>query len=248
MKKILTKKTVLLAFITLSILVILALSIFLIWTQMTYSAIDSQQLHIEEMEDIEDGWSIYRAENADKGIILYPGAKVEPEAYAYLAQELSKQDITVAVPSVRLNLAIFDVSKANELIQNDTNVEWYIAGHSMGGAAAAMYADRNLDQVNGLILLGAYAASNDVLSESNLPVLSISGEVDGLSTPEKIKEYSSNIPKTTTFIEIPGGNHAYFGVYGSQSGDNEAKITVSEQQEIIIETIVNWMDTVHSTH
>ncbi|PAM94491.1 alpha/beta hydrolase, partial [Flavobacterium sp. IR1] len=46
---------------------------------------------------------------------------------------------------------------------------------------------------------------------------------------------------------IPGGNHAYFGVYGSQSGDNEAKITVSEQQEIIIKTIVSWLDTVHST-
>ncbi|MED1603171.1 alpha/beta family hydrolase [Alkalihalophilus marmarensis] len=247
MKKILTKKTVLLAFITLSILVTLVLSIFLIWTQITYSAIDSEQLHIAEIEDSEDGWSIYRAENADKGIILYPGAKVEPKAYAYLAQELSKQNITVAIPSVRLNLAILDVSKANELIQNDTNIEWYIAGHSMGGAAAAMYADRNLDRLNGLILLGAYAASNDVLSNSNLPVLSISGEVDGLSTPEKIKEYSSNIPKTTTFIEIPGGNHAYFGVYGSQSGDNEAKITVSEQQEIIIKTIVSWLDTVHST-
>ncbi len=69
---------------------------------------------------------------------------------------------------------------------------------------------------------------------------------DGLSTPEKINENSSNLPETTDFIEIPGGNHAYFGVYGSQSGDNEAQITVNEQQEIIVDLIVDWLENDHS--
>ncbi|WP_416148276.1 alpha/beta fold hydrolase [Salipaludibacillus sp. HK11] len=248
MKKILNKKALLITFITLGIIVILSLSLFFIWSQNTYSVIDAPQLKIEEVKNLEDGWYIYTAENADKGLILYPGAKVEPEAYGYLAQELSKQNITVAIPSVRLNLPILDISKANEIIKNDNRIEWYIGGHSMGGAAAAMYADRYLDRVNGLILLGSYAASNDFLSESNLPVLSISGAEDGLSTPDKIKEYSSNLPQTTTnFIEIPGGNHAYFGVYGSQSGDNEALITVDEQQEMIIDKIVNWLEDVRVT-
>ncbi|MDL4839234.1 alpha/beta family hydrolase [Aquibacillus rhizosphaerae] len=247
MKKFLNKKALFISFITIGIVVILSLSLFFIWTQNTYSAIDAHQIEIEEVKNSEDGWYIYTAVNADKGLILYPGAKVEPEAYAYLAQELSKQNITVAIPSVRLNLPILDVSKANEVIENDNRIEWYIAGHSMGGAAAAMYANQYLNRVNGLILLGAYAASNDFLSESNLPVLSISGSEDGLSTPEKIKENSSNLPQRTKFIEISGGNHAYFGVYGSQSGDNEAQITVSEQQATIIDSIVNWLDNVHGT-
>ncbi|MCK0473687.1 alpha/beta family hydrolase [Halalkalibacter sp. APA_J-10(15)] len=247
MKKFLNKKTLFISIITIVIVLILSLSIFFIWTQNTYSAIDVERLEIEEVKDAEDGWYIYTAEHADKGLILYPGAKVEPEAYAYLAQELAKQNITVAIPSVRLNLPILDVSKANEVINNGNHLDWYIAGHSMGGAAAAMYVDQHLDKVNGLILLGAYAASNDVLSESNLPVLSISGAVDGLSTPEKIKKYSSNLPETTNFIEILGGNHAYFGVYGSQSGDNEAQITVGEQQAMIIDSIVTWLNDVHVT-
>ncbi len=221
--------------------------LFFIWTQNTYGAIDAHQIDIEEVKSSEDGWYIYTAVNAEKGVILYPGAKVEPEAYAYLAQELSKQNITVVIPSVRLNLPILDVSKANEIIENENQIEWYIAGHSMGGAAAAMYADRYLNKVSGLILLGAYAASNDFLSESNLPVLSISGSEDGLSTPEKIKENSSNLPESTDFIEITGGNHAYFGVYGSQSGDNEALITVSEQQAAIIDSIANWLESDHVT-
>ena len=242
MKKILNKKTLFISFFALGLVLILSFSIFFIWSQNTFEAIDASQIEIEEVIKSEDGWYIYRAENADKGLILYPGAKVEPEAYAYLAQELSKQNITVAIPSVRLNLSILDVSKADEIIEKDDSLEWYVSGHSMGGAAAAMYADQHLDSINGLILLGAYAASNDYLSESNLPVLSISGSEDGLSTPEKINENSSNLPKTTDFIEIPGGNHAYFGVYGSQSGDNEAQITVSEQQEIIVALIVDWLE------
>lgn len=247
MKKILNKKILFISFITLGIIIILSLSAFFIWTQNTYHAIDVQQLEIEEEQTLEDGWYIYEAEDADKGLILYPGAKVEPEAYAYLAQELSKKNITVAIPSFSLNLPILDISKANEVIEKNDQIDWYIGGHSMGGVAASMYADRYLDRVSGLILLGAYTSSNDVLSESNLPVLSISGTEDGLSTPEEIKEYSSNLPQTTKFVEIPGGNHAYFGVYGSQSGDNEAQITVEEQQTIIIDSILNWLDEVHGT-
>ncbi|MFP3422722.1 alpha/beta hydrolase, partial [Bacillus sp. SIMBA_161] len=83
------------------------------------------QIEIEEVIEPEDGWYIYRADNAEKGLIIYPGAKVEPEAYVYLAQELSKQNITVANPSVRLNLSILDVSKADEIIESDNSIEWY---------------------------------------------------------------------------------------------------------------------------
>lgn len=247
MKKILKSKKLIIIVSTICILVILGLSAFLIWSQDTYEAIDANQIAVEEVRDLKDGWFLNTVENAEKGIIFYPGAKVEPEAYAFLAQELSKQNISVAIPSVRLNLPIFDVAKADEILDQNDSTEWYIAGHSMGGAAAAMYADQNLDRIHGLILLGAYAAGNDFLHESNLPVLSISGSEDGLSTPEKIKDNSPHLPAETTFFEIEGGNHAYFGVYGSQSGDNEAQLTVKEQQEAIIESIVNWLESDEGT-
>lgn len=227
------------------LLVILALIIssilgFYIWSQNTYSAIEDLPESVKE----QDGWLLFEADDPQNGLVLYPGAKVEPDAYAFLGEELASQGITVAIPSVRLNLPIFDLSKADELFQREgvDSLNWYIGGHSMGGAAAAMYADANLDKVSGLVLLGAYAADNDYLQTSQLPVLSISGSEDGLSTPEKINQYRQNLSDTAQFIEIEGGNHAQFGVYGPQSGDNEAAISVDKQQEMIITTILEWID------
>lgn len=40
------------------------------------------------------------------GIILYPGAKVEKEAYAYDGTRLAEEGYLVAIPSFRLNLGI----------------------------------------------------------------------------------------------------------------------------------------------
>lgn len=238
MKKPLIKKII----IALILVILLIAAIFFIWTQNTYKAISEPAIDMDSNYMEEDNWIIYGNKESSNGLILYPGAKVEPDAYAYLAQELSKNNILVAIPNVRLNLALFDYSKADEIIEKYSDVTWIVGGHSMGGAAAAMYADANMDRVKGLILLGAYSAENDNLSKSDLPVLSISGSNDGLSTPEKIEEKKSNLPNTAEFYEITGGNHAQFGVYGEQSGDNEAEIKVKEQQDKIVKAIKEWIN------
>ncbi|RQW22616.1 alpha/beta hydrolase [Bacillus sp. C1-1] len=222
-------------------IILLLVASFFVWTQFTYTVIYAEGVELHEPIPKEDDWIIYSAPNADIGFVLYPGAKVEPEAYAYLAQELSQQGITVAIPSVTLNLSIFDSAKAKELIQKEPELHWFIGGHSMGGAAAAKYADTHLETIEGLLLFGSYAASNKFLHSSSLPVLSLSASEDGLSTPEKIEANSENLPKTTDFIEIEGGNHAYFGIYGEQSGDGVATLSVAEQQKAIIEIVDSWI-------
>ncbi|MCE4049251.1 MULTISPECIES: alpha/beta fold hydrolase [Bacillaceae] len=239
MKKIFNKKVLL----SLLIVILLAVSAFFVWTQITYEAIDDPAIKMDNKYSKDGDWLIYGDKDSTTGIILYPGAKVEPEAYGYLAQELAKNNMLVAIPNVTLNLPIFDYSKADELIGEYKGVEnWILGGHSMGGAAAAMYADKNIDKVQGLVLLGSYAAENETLSSSSLPVLSISGSEDGLSTQAKIKENKPYLPDTAEYVEIAGGNHAQFGVYGEQSGDNEAKISVKEQQDSIVDNIEKWAE------
>ncbi|MFS0788859.1 alpha/beta family hydrolase [Shouchella sp. 1P09AA] len=222
---------------------------FLLWSQNTYSAVKEEGIIMTGEGEKVDDWLVFEAEQTKIGLILYPGAKVDANAYAYVGQELAKQKITVAIPNVRFNLPIFDQLKAEEILKNPRfhELDWYIGGHSMGGAAASMFADANLDRLSGLILLGAYAADNEALSVSTFPVLTISGSEDGLSTPQKIIDYGKNLPKTTQTVEIQGGNHAQFGVYGSQSGDYEATISVQDQQQIMIDTIVNWITAERAT-
>ena len=57
-----------------------------------------------------------------------------------------------------------------------------------------------------------------------LPVLSISGSEDGLSTPEKIRDAAPLLPADAEFVEVPGAAHALFGDYGPQAGDGTPSI------------------------
>ena len=177
-----------------------------------------------------------KTESNKVGIVLYPGALVEPLSYAYYANELSKQGYLVAIAEVNLNLSIVDNEKASQFINQHAEINsWYIGGHSMGGVSATTYASNHLDKIDGVILLGSYPASSTDLSTTDLKVLSLYAEFDGLSTEEKIFNKAENLPGNTIYTKISGGNHAQFGIYGDQSGDLEATISVIDQQNQMVE-------------
>lgn len=76
------------------------------------------------------------------------------------------------------------------------------------------------------------------LSQSGLLVTKIYATNDGLASVSEIEETSQYLPANTTWIEIEGGNHAQFGYYGSQLGDDEAEISRKEQQRIMVSAIL----------
>ena len=112
---------------------------------------------------------------------------------------------------------------------------WYIGGHSLGGAMAASYAANYQDKLKGLVLLAAYPTK-----ELDIPVLSNYGSEDGFLNREK---YSDSIKNANNLSEIviDGGNHAQFGNYGEQLGDNSAKISSEKQWNETIKEILNFM-------
>ena len=95
----------------------------------------------------------------------------------------------------------------------------------MGGAMASKFAADHPDQVDGLILLGAYIYG-DYPDEDTLTIYgSLNQSVeDNIDYPENI-------------VEIEGGNHAQFGNYGPQKGDLPAAISAEEQQKQTVEAI-----------
>ncbi|WP_226584624.1 alpha/beta hydrolase [Halobacillus litoralis] len=216
---------------------------FYIWAQQTYEP--SQMLQRLAGDAVkEDGWVLYEPEEKNKaGLIIYPGAKVEPEAYSYIAQQLSKQGYVTGIPEVTLNLSMLSTNKAEEMIARYPSVEeWYIGGHSLGGVSAASFVHQHSDTTDGLIFLASYPSSGSDFSDTNVPVLSIYAEKDGLTTEEKINETKELLSsEKTTFYKIEGGNHAQFGIYGEQKGDNKADIPVKEQQDIIVRVILDWL-------
>lgn len=185
-----------------------------------------------------------QAGNSSRGILFYPGALVAPGAYIPLAELLAAetQSVTIIV-TMPFDLAVLAPAKALRVMKEFPEItEWYIGGHSLGGAMAARLTYDNPDTFTGLLLFAAYPAKSNNLSASEIPVLSISAEYDGLATTEKIQASRSLLPEAAVFVEVSGGNHAGFGNYGVQKGDGAASITPEVQWELTSQAVKEFFD------
>lgn len=171
-------------------------------------------------------WFIPQAPVA--GLIFYPGGKVEYTAYAPLMRAFSERGILCALVRMPGNLAVLSPNAADGLQQQHPEItDWYIGGHSLGGAMAASYVSKYADDYAGLILLAAYSTKD--LTETSLRVLSIYGSEDGVMNRDSYEKDRPNLPSDYTEVIIPGGCHAQFGSYGAQKGDGTPTISAEEQ-------------------
>jgi len=166
------------------------------------------------------------------GFIFYPGGRVDPRAYAPAAHAIAAAGYLVVIVPMPLNLAVFAPTRASDVIAAyPAIVHWAIGGHSLGGAMAANFVAKQPEATDALIFWAAYPAASDSLAQRNeLRVTSIYGTLDGLATRAKIDASRALLPPQSTFVAIEGGNHAQFGWYGAQAGDNPATITRADQQ------------------
>lgn len=168
--------------------------------------------------------------NNKTGLIFYPGGKIEAIAYAPLLKKLSHKGITCVLIKMPLNLAIFNINAANAVYDKFSHIQnWYLVGHSLGGAMASSYVKKNSHKLKGLILLGAYP-----INDADIPTLAIYGSEDLGLNKAKLKSVKNK-------LEIKGGNHAYFGNYGEQKGDGVATITREQQQKQTVKEIVKFI-------
>jgi predicted alpha/beta-hydrolase family hydrolase len=204
-----------------------------------------------EVEVVEDRWLIFHpaAQDPSLGFIIYPGGRVDARAYATVAQQIASDGFLVVIVPMPLNLAITNANAATEVMAAYPQIKsWAIGGHSLGGAMAARYAYANPGTVEGLVLWAAYPAdSDDLTNREDLVVSSIYGTEDGLATVEKVESSRGLLPPSSSFVAIPGGNHAQFGSYGDQTGDRPASISRAQQQRMVVEATLAVLYTLNET-
>lgn len=217
----------------LSLIVILAAA-FLIYVSNYYHAVGvAQDVLANDKTITTDGkLTILTPSTPSKtGFIFYPGGKVEHTAYLHMLEKLRQNGITCVLVDMPFNLAFFNSSAADKVFGKLPAIQnWYIGGHSLGGAMASDYASKHPDKIKGLVLLGAYIYGD--IPPSN--ALTVYGSLDSVLDKSKIT-YKENV-----FV-IEGGNHGQFGNYGAQKGDGTATISSEQQQQITVDHIMEFI-------
>lgn len=183
-----------------------------------------------------DGNYCFIPEKPKAGFIFYPGGKVECEAYAPLMKSIAGKGYLCVIARMPFNLAFFKMNVADSIMEAFPDIdEWYIGGHSLGGVAAASYAEKNSEKLDGLVFLAAFTTEN--FTDNDIDIISIYGTEDAVLNKKSYDKCFSNLPSDTEEFIIEGANHSQFGSYGLQKGDSEANITADEQWKTVADTL-----------
>lgn len=178
------------------------------------------------------------------GVVVQPGARVDPRAYVALWERVSAQGYLVVIVKQPLNIGFLSIGAPGRIIDDHPEVDrWVLSGHSLGGVAASEYAVDEPERVDGLVLWASYPLGS-LADRDDLVAASISGSEDGLSTPEDIEASRPDLPAETVFTEIDGAVHAFFGDYGEQPGDGVPTIGREEAQAQIVAATVEALERV----
>lgn len=180
--------------------------------------------------------------NPQTGLIFYPGGLVEPAAYAPVLHRLAQEGIMVVIAPMPLNLAILNTRIASDIIDTFPFIDrWILAGHSLGGASAAIFAENDSRSIDAMVFWDSYPPDSANLADNGLPVLSIYGTTNGVPNTDGFDERRYLLPEDAEFVSIEGANHAQFGDYGPQKDDVTASITLTEQHEIVTAIMLDFI-------
>lgn len=235
-------KRILLALVVVSVLFVLG---FVFWAETPLGPAPEALSALESDANVvvtDDDYITFEPVSAQPvtGFIFYPGGRVDYRSYAVPLRAIAEQGYLVVSVPVRLNLAFFDIGAADSVFAQYPQIEhWVVGGHSLGGVASALFA-KEQPQVEGIAFWASYPA-DDSLNNSGLRMLSIYGTKD-MAGMAKFDETRPLLVADAKYVVIDGGNHAQFGDYGAQPGDNEATISRAVQQAQVVQAMVEFLE------
>ena len=194
----------------------------------------SDDVSVSNTDDI---W-FFDGPGTDRAFIFYPGANVATEAYAPLMQMLAAKGTDCFLVGMPLHCALFGKDRAALVTERYSYDEYIIGGHSLGGVAATEYLSAHPDDFSGEILLASYPT---IKISDDKKFLSILGSNDGVINTKKYEACKKNWPSRNSHdYLIFGGNHAGFGNYGKQDGEEDATIKQKTQWRQTVSAIEEY--------
>ena len=237
-----------------------ATAIFVIWSLIAYRASAEARVAArpDSLVDVRHDGGIWyftprRSSSTPRaGLVFFPGALVDPVAYAPIAHAVAAQGF----PSFIVELprrGAFGGAESSELWtrfrallqQPDMPARWVLAGHSRGGVVASQVASAPPDGFSGLVLIGTSHPRDVDLSALAVPVTKVAGTHDGLASPGEVEQNRGKLPASTRWVWVEGGNHSQFGWYGFQPGDKRATIDAATQRAMMIRAVVDALTAVN---
>jgi pimeloyl-ACP methyl ester carboxylesterase len=186
-------------------------------------------------------------------LVFFPGALVDPRAYAPLARAAAAEGFPAFIVELPRRGAFGGADDPAlqtrfEVVLQEAgdSATVVIGGHSRGGVVASRLAVHPFATFAGLILVGTSHPRDVDLSSLSAPVVKIVGTRDGLATRRKVEENARKLPVSTRWVWVEGGNHSQFGWYGFQPGDWPAKIDATAQREQMVDAVLTALHEVET--
>jgi pimeloyl-ACP methyl ester carboxylesterase len=241
---------------------ITATVVFVAWSLVAYRAAPEAHAAIRSDSvvavDHGDGyWSFQpqiRETPARPTLVFFPGALVDPVAYAPLARTAAAGGFPAFIVELprRGTMGGADDPAVDERLDRVLATQaapqrWVVAGHSRGAVVAARVASEQRRGLAGLVLIGTTHPRDVDLSALRQPVTKIAGTRDGLARVSAVEANRARLPSSTRWVWIDGGNHSQFGWYGFQPGDRRASVSALKQRARMTQAVLAMLTSVDSS-
>ena len=184
-----------------------------------------------------------------RGVILYPGAYVDIRGYVPTLKPIAAAGYRVVVVPMPFELAVFGIDRAIDVIAENRDISsWTIIGHSVGGAMAAVVADREPSTFNGVIIWDSYPPSFANLDDYPNPVWLIHRATQDGAPPPSFARQRHLFPRDSRWAAIPGGIHMQFGSFepGGYEEDWEPTLSEAEQHRAVVRLTLEALGQMHA--